>query len=263
MRLKLNAKNENIRLNGYDCDYISFGSGSDVLIMIPGVLLCGPLLNALAVPQEIFSITSVYVRITFLGVPLTFIYNALAAAMKSVGDSARPLRFLAVSSVLNIALDLLLLGVFHFGIAVSALTTVFAQLVCAFLAWQSMNRDLKQLVPEKEEWKTDRGILKRVMNYGLPSAMQQAVQPIGKLLIQSQVNLLGVSTIAAFNAVSRIDSFAFENCDDLLFVYMPDSITDIAADAFFGCERIVFLCASDNAAAEYAKFRYIPYVILE
>jgi putative MATE family efflux protein len=179
------------------------------LIMIPGVLLCGPLLNALAVPQEIFSITSVYVRITFLGVPLTFIYNALAAAMKSVGDSARPLRFLAVSSVLNIALDLLLLGVFHFGIAVSALTTVFAQLVCAFLAWQSMNRDLKQLVPEKEEWKTDRGILKRVMNYGLPSAMQQAVQPIGKLLIQSQVNLLGVSTIAAFNAVSRIDSFAF------------------------------------------------------
>ncbi|MBQ9824612.1 MAG: MATE family efflux transporter [Solobacterium sp.] len=178
-------------------------------IMVPGILLTPFILRLMAVPEEIFTITSIYVRITFIGVPLTFIYNALAAAMKSVGDSVRPLRFLAVSSVLNIVLDLVLLWVFRFGIAVSALTTVFAQLVSALLAWNSLNRDMKELLPRKDEWKTDRVILKRVMSYGLPSAMQQAVQPIGKLLIQSQVNLLGVSTIAAFNAVSRIDSFAF------------------------------------------------------
>ncbi len=179
-----------------------------LLIAIPGFLFTPLILRLLSVPENIFRITAVYQRITFIGVPFTFIYNALASAMKSVGDSRRPLRFLAVCSILNILLDLILLGIFHLGIATSALTTVFAQIFSAFLAAHSMIRGMPELIPHDEEWKTDTALLKRVMNYGLPSALQQAVQPVGKLLIQSQVNLLGVSTIAAFNAVSRIDSFA-------------------------------------------------------
>lgn len=178
-------------------------------VMILGIILTPFILKWMAVPQEIFQITAAYLRITFIGVPLTFIYNALAAAMKSVGDSKRPLRFLAVCSVLNIVLDLILLGIFHFGIVTSALTTVFAQLVSAVLAARCMYREMTDLIPVRGEWKTDSAILKKVMSYGLPSALQQAVQPVGKLLIQSRVNMLGVSTIAAFNAVSRIDSFAF------------------------------------------------------
>ncbi|MCR5450588.1 MAG: MATE family efflux transporter [Solobacterium sp.] len=179
-----------------------------LLIAAPGFLLTPLILKLLAVPEEIFRITTIYQRITFIGVPFTFIYNALASAMKSVGDSKRPLRFLAICSVLNIILDLILLGVFHLGITTSALTTVFAQVFSAFLAARCMVKEMPDLIPHNEEWKTDTALLKRVMNYGLPSALQQAVQPIGKLLIQSQVNLLGVSTIAAFNAVSRVDSFA-------------------------------------------------------
>ena len=179
-----------------------------LLIAVPGFLFTPLILRLLAVPENIFRITTVYQRIIFIGVPFTFIYNALASAMKSVGDSRRPLRFLAVCSILNIILDLILLGVFHLGIATSALTTVFAQVFSAFLAAHSMIRGMPELIPHDEERKTDKALLKRVMNYGLPSALQQAVQPVGKLLIQSQVNLLGVSTIAAFNAVSRVDSFA-------------------------------------------------------
>ena len=173
-----------------------------------GVILTPAILRLLSVPEDIFHITSVYLRICLTGMPLTFIYNALAAALKSVGDSKTPLRFLAVSSVLNIVLDLILLGIFGFGIAVSALTTIIAEAVSVFLTARYIHSHMRQLVPEDDEWKTDRVILKRVMNYGLPSALQQAVQPIGKIMIQSQVNLLGVSSIAAFNAVSRVDSFA-------------------------------------------------------
>lgn len=179
-----------------------------LIIAIPGFLLTPLILRLLAVPEEIFRITTIYQRITFIGVPFTFIYNALASAMKSVGDSKRPLRFLAICSILNILLDLVLLGIFRLGIATSAMTTVFAQVFSAFLAARCMIKEMPDLIPRREEWKTDTVLLKRVMKYGLPSAFQQAVQPIGKLLIQSQVNLLGVSTIAAFNAVSRIDSFA-------------------------------------------------------
>ena len=179
-----------------------------LLIAVPGILLTPLILRLLSVPAEIFAITALYLRITFIGVPFTFIYNALASAMKSVGDSKRPLRFLAVCSVLNIILDLILLGVFRLGITASALTTVIAQAFSAFLAARCILREMPQLVPQNDEWRTDTKLLKRVMNYGVPSALQQVVQPIGKILIQGQVNLLGVSTIAAFNAVSRIDSFA-------------------------------------------------------
>ena len=179
-----------------------------ILITVPGLILTPALLKLLAVPEEIFRITVLYQRITFLGVPFTFVYNALAAAMKSAGDSKTPLRFLAFSSVLNIVLDLILLGVFHLGIVTSALTTVIAQAGSALLAARCLVLDTPLLLPQKEDWQTDIPILKKVLFYGAPSALQQAVQPIGKVLIQGQVNTLGVSSIAAFNAVSRIDGFA-------------------------------------------------------
>lgn len=180
-----------------------------LVIMIPGISLTPVILKWMAVPAEIMDMTAVYLQITFLGVPFTFIYNALSAAMKSVGDSRTPLRFLAVCSVLNIILDSVLLGIFHFGIRTSAMTTIVCQVLEAYLAARALWQDMPQLRPEEQEWKTDTVLLKKVLSYGVPSALQQAVQPIGKLLIQSQVNLLGVSSIAAFNAVSRVDSFAF------------------------------------------------------
>lgn len=185
------------------------GVSLSLLIMILGVLLTPFILAWMSVPQEIYDITAIYVQITFAGVPFTFIYNALSAAMKSVGDSRTPLRFLAVCSVLNIILDSILLGIFHFGIRTSALTTVICQMLEAALTARCLCRDMPLLRPSKDEWKNDTVLLKKVLSYGIPSALQQAVQPVGKLLIQSQVNLLGVSSIAAYNAVSRIDSFAF------------------------------------------------------
>ena len=188
---------------------IKTGLGMSLVIVIPGILLTPALLRMMSVPSEIFDLTSVYLKITFLGVPFTFLYNSLSAAMKSVGDSRTPLRFLAICSVLNIIMDGILLGVFHFGIRTSAMTTVICELFSAYLAANALFMHMPELRPEKSEWITDRTLLKKVLGYGLPSALQQAVQPIGKLLIQSQVNLLGVSSIAAYNAVSRVDSFAF------------------------------------------------------
>lgn len=93
-----------------------------------GCLLTPWILRATAVPSSIFEITGVYLRITFLGAPFTFFYNALAAGLKSVGDSKTPLKFLAFSAVLNAVLDFVLIGGLGFGIVCSAVTTVVARL---------------------------------------------------------------------------------------------------------------------------------------
>ena len=177
-------------------------------LAVLGIIFTPQVLALLDVPEEIFSITAVYLRITFLGAPFTFCYNALAAGLKSVGDADTPLRFLAFSAILNAALDLIFLGLLGFGILCSALTTVFAEAVCAVLALTHLLRKVPELCPQKQCWRPDAGVLKQILRYGGPTALQQAIQPVCKVLIQGQVNALGVSSIAAFNAVTRADDFA-------------------------------------------------------
>lgn len=185
-----------------------FGGFLCCIVAALGALLAPRILRLLAVPEEIYAITIAYLRVTFLGAPFTFFYNALAVGLKSVGDAKTPLKFLAFSSVLNMVLDLIFLGLLGFGVVCSAATTVFAEAVSAGLAFGYMVKKVPQLVPQKEQWKPDVQLLKQILHYGGPTALQQAVQPIGKVLIQGQVNALGVEVIAAFNAVTRVDDFA-------------------------------------------------------
>lgn len=173
-----------------------------------GILFTSRLLVLLHVPREIASITGIYLRITFLGAPFTFCCNALAAGLKSVGDADTPLKFLAFSAIVNALLDLIFLGLLGFGIVCSAVTTVFAEALCATLSLVYTLRKVPQVCPRKEDWQSDPRILRQILRYGGPTALQQAIQPVCKILIQGQVNALGVSSIAAFNAVTRADDFA-------------------------------------------------------
>lgn len=185
------------------------GGGISLLVMLLGILCTDLIVKAMAVPTEISDITALYLRITFFGAPFTFFYNVLSAALKSVGDSKTPLRFLMITSIFNGGLDLILIGGFGFGIVCSASTTVAAQALSALLAIIYIMRKIPELCPSKDEWIIDKELLKKTISYGGVTALQQSVQPIGKLLIQGQVNLLGVDVIAAFNAVSKVDAFAF------------------------------------------------------
>ena len=144
-----------------------------------------------------------------MGAPFTFFYNALAAGLKSVGDSKTPLKFLAFSAVLNAVLDLILIGGLGFGIVCSAVTTVVAEAASALLAAVYMARRVPELCPGHGQWRIRRDLLGPILRYGAVTAVQQAVQPICKVLIQGQVNALGVGAIAAFNAVTRVDDFSF------------------------------------------------------
>ena len=188
---------------------LTAGIGFSVAAALLGIAVTDPLLSVLNVPEEVMGITAVYLRIIFIGTPFTYIYNALSSALKSVGDSKTPLYFLAFSSVLNCLLDLFLVGYMGFGITCSAITTVVAQAVSAFMTAIYIARKIPLLSLSAKDIAIDKGLLKLTMQYGSVTALQQACQPIGKLLIQSAVNTLGVSVIAAYNAVTRIDDFAF------------------------------------------------------
>lgn len=188
---------------------VLFGLYFSLAVVLLGVALTPWLLRALHVPEELMEMTAVYLRIIFLGAPFTYFYNALSSALKSVGDSRTPLRFLMVSSILNGLLDLLFIGVLGYGIVCSAVTTVVAEAVSAALSIGYIYRRIPVLRLERGEFQMDRALLRKTLEYGSVTALQQSCQPIGKLLIQGAVNGLGVDMIAAFNTVTRVDDFAF------------------------------------------------------
>ena len=193
------------KLNGTT---LVLGIISGSVVAVVGFILSRSILCLMDTPLSILDSTTWYLSITFLGVPFVFIFNSLSSGLKSVGDSKTPLLFLAFSSILNASLDLVFLGLLGFGIICSAVTTVVAEIVSAILAFWWMKKKNREISPSLGDMKLEKRTVLAILKYGGPTALQQAVQPCGKLFIQSAVNSLGVSAIAAFNASSRIDSFA-------------------------------------------------------
>lgn len=186
-----------------------FGVYFSLVVVLLGMITAKLLLRALYVPEEILNMSATYLRIIFLGAPFTFFYNAVSSALKSVGDSKTPLKFLAFCSVLNGVLDVILIGVFGLGIICSAVTTVVAEALSAILCVIYVYQKIPLLQLKPKEFRLDKELLKQTLQYGGVTALQQSCQPIGKLLIQGAVNPMGVEVIAAFNAVNRVDSYAF------------------------------------------------------
>ena len=186
-----------------------FGCYFSLAIVILGLFCSGGIIRLLRVPEEIAEDATVYLRLILIGMPFTFFYNGVASALRSVGDSRTPVRFLAVASVLNAFLDLIFVAGFHMGVFGAAFSTVIAEAVSAFLCIFYIYRKVPLLRLGPKDFRMDRELLRLTVKQGAVTALQQSCQPIGKLLIQGVINPLGVSTIAAFQAVNRVDDFAF------------------------------------------------------
>lgn len=186
-----------------------FGMLFSVFILLGGLLLAPVILQLLQVPANILGDATLYFRIILFGFPFTFLYNALAAALRSLGNSKTPLYFLTFASLLNTALDVVFVAIFGWGIAGAAWSTVIAEVLAGILCLIYIYRHIEPLQIKRDEWRFNKALLKTTLNYGSVTALQQAAQPIGKLLIQGKMNTLGVDVIAVFNAVNRIDDFAF------------------------------------------------------
>lgn len=186
-----------------------FGFYFSALIALLGILFSRLLLRGLNVPHEIEDLSVLYLRLSLIAVPFTFFYNSVSAALKSIGDSKTALNILAFSAVLNAVLEFIFVGLMKFGLVCSALTTVAAEAVSAILCILYVYKSVPLFQLKISEFKIEWHLLKRILQYGSITALQQSCQPIGKLFIQGAINHLGVLSMAAFNAVSRIDDYAF------------------------------------------------------
>lgn len=185
------------------------GCGFSAVFSLVMMFLASPVLRLIQVPEDVIPEASSYLRIVFLGLIFTFVYNFLANTMRALGDSRTPLYFLMASSVINVGMDLLFVAVLRLGVMGSAVATVLSQALCCLFCAAYIRLRVPLLCLGKRWLVFDRGLLKRTVSYGSTSAMQQVCLQVGKVIIQSVVNAQGTSVMAAFTAVNRVDDFAY------------------------------------------------------
>ena len=178
-----------------------------VIITVTIVAACRPILRLMDTPAEIFEYAYIYIVIIFAGIPCTFLYNILAGIIRSLGDSRTPVVFLAISSVLNIVLDIVFILVFDMGVEGPALATVISQGVSGMICLFYMKKKFPVLKMAREEWKPDIKYIKRLCFIGIPMGLQYSVTAIGSLVLQAAINGMGAAIVAGVTAAQKISGF--------------------------------------------------------
>ena len=176
-----------------------------LIVLVIGFGLSKYILILMKSPSSILDMATIYLRVIFLGMPFTVLYNIYASALRSIGNSTTPLKYLMLSSLMNMGLDFILIYFFHMGVLGAGLATVFAEGISAILCVVYTEKNVSYLQINFKDYQLNKELVKQTLSYGGFTALQQATQPIGKLFIQGTVNSLGVTSIAAFNAIGKIE----------------------------------------------------------
>ncbi|RHM62888.1 MULTISPECIES: MATE family efflux transporter [Coprobacillaceae] len=207
------ARKENQMKVSFFVSFISIGLLSLVLELLCFILLPF-ILNWLQIPQSIYHDTYLYLKIIFVGIIFTFIYNYFAALLRALGNSKTPLLFLALSTISNIVLDLVFVLVLKKGVAGAAIATVISQVLSALGIMLYVFFFKRKILPGKEHFHFDLEIFKKLKDYSLMTCLQQGIMNFGILMIQGLVNSFGLDVMSAFSVAVKIDSFAYMPVQD-------------------------------------------------
>jgi putative MATE family efflux protein len=190
-----------------DTMYI-YSAVAGVITTVAGMLLAGPMLRLLGLPEEIMPSAVLYLRIYFAGIIIFFGFNGTSAVLRGLGDSKTPLYFLIIATVANIIFVLLFVGVFKWGIAGAAYATLLANGIAFALAIYWLNKTHKLIRIAIRGLHFDREIFRQSIRIGLPTGIQQTFVALGNLALMGIVNTFGTNVIAGFSVASRLDSLA-------------------------------------------------------
>lgn len=173
-----------------------------------GLLISKPLLSAINTPAEILDDANLYLRIYMCGCATQLFYYMTSGLMRSMGDSKTPMQALILCAVLNIVLDIVFVVVFKMGCAGVALATVISQALSAVMVVSRVLTGTYGFKITRKDLKLDFGILAMILKVGVPSAIQQLVNSLGLLLVQSYANSFGTNLVASNGIIQKLDSFA-------------------------------------------------------
>lgn len=203
---------------------LAFGIVSGLILTVVGVFFTPTLLLWMNTDPEVMPRAVEYFRYYFYGALALILYNICRGIMNALGDSKRPLYYLIFSSVLNVILDVLFVGVFHFGVWSAAIATVISQVASVVLCMIHLVRrtDAFRVCFSKIRFHWD--MMKEIVKYGLPAGVQNSVIALANVMVQTQINSFGKFATAAYGSHAKIEGF----------VFMPIMSFNMATTTFVG-----------------------------
>ena len=171
-------------------------------------IACGGILHLLHTPNNIYENAYSYLLIIFLGLPFTLLYNLLSGILRAIGDSRTPFLFLALSTVLNIVLDLMSILLWHMGVTGAALATIVSQAVSGILCGIYILRHVPTLWLTRDDMRFQPDTARNMLLMGVPMGLQSSITAIGSMVMQSSNNALGSVYVSGFTAGMKLKQFA-------------------------------------------------------
>ena len=216
-----------------------------LLVMLIGLVFSRPLLEWMATPDDILEKSALYLKIYFLGVPFTLIYNFGAAILRAYGDTKRPMVFLTVSGAINALLNLFFVIVCKIDVAGVAIATVISQVISVILVLRCLlrfNGPARIVLRELRIYK-DEAV--RMLQIGLPAGLQTMLFNISNVMVQSAVNGFGADVVAANTASANIASFTYTAMNSVYHAAITFTSQNLGAQRYDRIEKIFW---SSNAA---------------
>ena len=208
------AKDENQMRDTVETTVLVAAVGG-VMFAALGFFLSGPLLVVMSTPEEVLPLARLYLRIYFCGLPVQALYNFCSAILRSVGDTRRPLYFMAIAGVLNVILNVFFVVVVKISVAGVAIATVASQCVSCVLVLRTLRRS--DGIYRLRSWKLrfSRVQFRKLLAIGVPAGIQGSLFSISNVLVQSSINSFGAAVMAGNSAAGSIEAFGFVTQDSI------------------------------------------------
>ena len=215
---------------------------SGLFLVVLGGIAARPLLHLMGTPDDVLDQAVLYMRIYFLGMPVLMVYNFGAAILRAIGDTRRPLYFLFMAGVVNVALNLFFVIGLGMGVDGVGWATVISEHVSALLVLKSLMEAPGALKLNLKELRIHPKKLKRIVKIGLPAGMQGAIFSISNVLIQSSVNSFGSIAMAGNTASANIEGFVYTAMNAVYQTNLSFTSQNLGGRKYSRINRIMYIC---------------------
>ncbi len=213
---------------------------SGVILAAAGFLFTHTILIWMDSPEETLPLASLYLKIYFLGMPASMIYNFGSALLRAVGDTRRPMYYLTVAGVVNVILNLIFVISFHMDVAGVGLATVIAQVISAYLIVRCLMKEEGSLRLEIRKLSIDTDILSKITRIGLPASFQGMLFSFSNVIIQSSVNSFGATVVAGNSAAQNIEGFVYMSMNAFYQACISFVSANVGARKYARINKVLF-----------------------
>lgn len=221
---------------------ITFAVISGIVMAVVGLIFSKGALELMDTPDNVINLSTLYMRIYFLGMPFFMLYNYGAAILRAVGDTKRPLLFLIVAGVINACLNLILVIVFHMGVAGVAIGTVVSQLVSSILVLRCLYQSDSSYQFRFSKLTLKKAYLGQIFQVGIPAGIQSTVINFSNVLLQSSVNSFGSVAMAGYTAANNIFGFLYVSINSVTQACMSFTSQNYGVGKWKRMDKVLINC---------------------